>query len=286
MLTKTTLVLALLAAAAGCSGAVVNVGADPQDGGNAEGGSHPDVSTGPFVVLHVRATEAAFSQTDGFASQTARNEKIGISGLMLLTSASDPSPLMVFQSAPVEAGLNDKEDTVVARVPAKSLKAGTYSVARVPVSHVRFTVSGTYHASGLPVPVPGDFMDIVVLSDGTSIDGQTHDHGWFSVSFATGGMTYGATTGTNPLPDTTDAGGFKLVTTGGHAYYEFPIAPIVVDPGVTSDVNVIFEVNTDHDFHWQDIGTPGYAPNVFDVEMANYEPVKKFGANNFRIFYE
>lgn len=89
----------------------------------------------------------------------------------------------------------------------------------------------------------------------------------------------------NPLPGV-DAGGFKLVTAGGHAYYEFAISPIVVDPGVANDVNVIFEVNTNLDFHWQDLPTAGYAPKVFDVEMATYEPVKKFGANSFRIFYE
>lgn len=286
MLTKTTILLALLTTAAGCSGAVVNVGADPQDAGPTEGGSNGDGfsgPTGPLVILHVRATEAAFPQTDGFASQTARNEKIGISGLTLLTSASDPSPLKVYEGASVEAGLNDNDDTIVARVPAKSLKGGTYTVARVPVSHVRYTVSGTYHAAGLSAP--GDFIDVIVFTNGTMIDGQTHDQGWFSSTFATGGMTYGPATGTNLIP-AVDAGGFKLVTAGGHAYYEFAISPIVVDPGVTSDVNVIFEVNTNLDFHWQDLPNAGYATSVFDVEMASYEPVKKFGANSFRVFYE
>lgn len=285
MLTKTTFLLALLAAAAGCSGAVVNVGADPQDAGPPEGGSGDGSPgpTGPLVILHVRATEAPFPQTDGFAAQTARNEKIGISGLTLLTSASDPSPLKVYEGASVEAGLNDKEDTVVARVSAKSLKAGTYTIARVPVSHVRYTVSGAYHAGGFTAP--GDFIDVVVLTDGTMIDGHSHDQGWYSSSFATGGMTYGPATGMTPFPSV-DGGGFKLVTAGGRAYYEFAISPIIVDPGVTRDVNVIFEVNTNLDFHWQDVPNAGYATNVFDVEMASYEPVKKFGANSFRVFYE
>ncbi|MEO6420591.1 MAG: hypothetical protein ABIP39_14350 [Polyangiaceae bacterium] len=285
MLTKTSLVVALLTATVGCSGAVVNVGADPQDAGNGDGGSAADGSlpSGPLVILHVRATEAAFPQTDGFASQTARNEKIGISGLSLLTSPTDPSPLKVYEGPSVEAGLNDKDDTVVGRVSAKSLKGGTYSFARVPVTHVRYTVAGTYHASGLSAP--GDFIDVVVFSDGTTLDGQTRNQGWFSATFTTAGMTFGPATGTNPIPSI-DAGGFKLVTAGGQAYYEFAIAPLIVDPDVTKDVNVIFEVNTNLDFHWQDLPNTGYATNVFDVEMATYEPVKKFGANSFRIFYE
>ena len=130
-----------------------------------------------------------------------------------------------------------------------------------------------------------DFIDVVVFTNGTVIDGQAHDQGWYSSSFATGGMTYGPATGTAPFPGV-DAGGFKLVTAGGRAYYEFAISPIIVDPAVTSDVNVIFEVNTNRDFHWQDLPNAGYATNVFDVEMTSYEPVKKFGANSFRVFFE
>ncbi len=276
---------------AACGGSTVEIGAYS----GADSGS-PDAATtspdggvtpaGPKVHIHLRATGTPVAHGDGLSGQTPSDQRIGIRKLTMSKSAADPSPMVVFDlgANAVEAGLNDKNDTIVASVPAATLKAGQYTLARVAISHVRYKVAATMHASGQNVP--GVFSNLQVLSNGSTVDGATFDKGHYKFSFEVGGSALGGQTGeSGPLPQTPSGGGITLDTSGTESAYVFPI-DIPVDPAVKSDVNIVFELNTHENFRWQDEASPDYQTGVFDVTPTTFEPVKSFGANSFRVFAE
>ena len=186
-----------------CSG-TVNVGgfdaAPPLDAG-------PDAQSGSAVFIHLKATTAPFVHVDAWSSQTPKKQTLGIRGLALGVGPNDPAPWLVFDLGTgfVEAPLDDKADTIVAKIPASALKNGTYTYAWTYASHVRYQVDATVHTMG--TAVPGTFDNLQVLSDNTTIDGQVRASGYYSFSFLVGGQTYGPTTGANgPLPQTSGAG--------------------------------------------------------------------------------
>lgn len=282
---------AALAALAACGGSTVEVGAyNGPDSGSPDAATAPGdggvTPSGPKVHIHLRATGAPVTHADGLSGQTPSDQRIGIRKLTMFTSAGDPSPLVVFDHGAngVEAGLNDKNDTIVASVPAATLKAGQYTVARVAISHVRYQVAATMHAAGQNVP--GVFSNLQVLSNGSSVDGATFDKGHYKFSFEVGGSALGGQTGENgPLPQTPSGGGITLDTSGPESAYVFPIN-VPVDPTVKGDVHIVFELNTHENFRWQDEASPDYQSGVFDVTPTTFEPVKSFGANSFRVFAE
>jgi hypothetical protein len=233
------------------------------------------------VTVRVDAVQTPITET-GISQETPVDQRVGILGLTLLKGASDPSPLVVFQhTQPVDTPYNAGSSTVVGTAPASVLVAGTYTLARVPVDSVKFTVAGTYHFG--VTPVVGDFTDVIALSSGVSLDGATRARGWWSASFAVGGTTEGQTSGMNAdiaQPGTASRIGLDL--SGPVAAYVFPVnltIPAVID----SDLEVVFTVNTYEDFHWMDQDEPGYEPGVFDVSSASFEPVTQLGGNGFTV---
>ncbi|MGH7328569.1 MAG: hypothetical protein ACREJX_09490, partial [Polyangiaceae bacterium] len=182
-------------------------------------------------------------------------------------------------SAPVDVGYNDGDETVIAKVPAKSLRAGHFTSAEVPIAYVRFTVAGTYHDGD--VAAPGNFADVISMAPGTIIDGTSHDQGYWKTSFSsTAGTTLGTMAGENavvaqPAPASTIA----LDTSGSPAKYVFP-TDLTIDPNLDHDEKIVFTVNTYQDFRWQDAATAGYAMGVFDVASAGFETVTQLGANS------
>lgn len=271
-----------------CSGSTVSVGgyqngasgADAGDTSTADGGA---TIVGAKVEIHLRASTSAVPHTDGLSGQTPTDQRIGIRSLRLLKDANDSAPLVVFDHGgnAVEAGLNDKDDTVVATVAAASLTAGRYTVARVGVGYVKYQVAATMHAASQTVA--GAFDNMQVLSSGTVVDGETFDKGHYRFTFSVGGTPMGSTPGEGgPVPQIPAGGGISLDSSGPESAYVFPV-DVPVDPSVKSDVKMIFEINTNENFRWQDQALAGYTPKVFDVTPVSYEPVLSFGANSFRL---
>ena len=289
---KTLTFWALLGAAA-CSGSTVEVGGydgnkpAPEtplpDAGALADGPSSTTPTGAKVAIHLRASTSSVPHGDGLSGQTPIDQKIGIRKLTLFTSPSDPAPLVVFDhaAAAVEAGLNDRDDTVVATVPAATLKPGHYTLARVGISHVRFRVAALMHAAGQSTA--GTFSNLQILADGSVVDGTPWKNGHYSYTFEVGGKPFGSQTGEDAyLPLIPSGGGITMETSAAETAYVFAIN-LPVTPDVAGDVKIVFEINTHENFRWQDEAMTGYQPGIFDTTPATYEPVKNFGANSFRV---
>ncbi len=282
-------VVGLLGFLAGCGGSGATIADDPTggdagtsvpaaDAGSSEGG---DASGGANVEIHVVGSVAPVPHDDGFAGQTPSIERVGITSLRLFRDTSDATGLTVFDlgAHPVEASLADEADTIVARVPARSLAAGHFTVARVGVSHVYYRVAATVHAGAA---VAGQLETVQAMSDGAVIDGAPRSRGFYESTFTSGAYSYGPTTGTNPVPKIESTGGIRLDDSTKESAYVFPV-DVVVDPAVGHDVRVVFTVNVHQDFRWQDQAGPGYATGVFDTTTTTFEPVMSFGANAFSL---
>jgi hypothetical protein len=294
----TTLSLSILV---GCSSATSNF--DESDAGNdaptsdaptsdAPTGDAPtsdaptiDVGAGPKLLFHVRTSTKPFVHTDGLAGQTSTMTKQGIRSLRLLRKAGDPAPVVAFDHGKdfVEAGYDAGDDTLVGEAYASALPKDTFTFAQIVVTHSRFRVTSTMHASGLALP--GTFDCVETLTDGVTLDGVTHDAGWYRYVFETGGSSYPQEGMGAILPSSSENGGFTMKSSPGETYYEVPI-DLAVDPTLGHDVKVVVEVNMDHAFRWEDQALPGYAKDVYDTTPTSYEPVRHFGANSFVVSYE
>jgi len=243
--------------------------------GSAGGG---DSATGPRVYVRIGAVQTPLSG-GGASQETPVDQRVGILGVTLLKDASDPSPLVAISlSTPLETPYNAGSSTLIGSAAASALVPGTYTLVRVPVAYVNFTVAGTLHYDGMAIP--GDFHDLISLTAGTPIDGAARDRGWWSSSFSVGGMTYGATTGENSaIAQPGSASHIGLDLSGAVAAYVFPLT-LTIPPSITHDMEIVFTANTYEDFHWQDESTAGYTDGVFDVSVGSYEPVTQLGANS------
>ncbi|MGZ3449076.1 MAG: hypothetical protein ACXVEF_05730, partial [Polyangiales bacterium] len=240
---------------------------------------------GPSFIFHVRANTKPFTQTDGLAGQTATKTAQGVRSLRLLKDASDPAPALVFDHGKdfVEAGYDDGDDTVVGSAKIATIASGHYTLARIGVTHSKFTVNATLHAAG--GAFPGSFDCTQTLSDDVTLDGKTHTKGWYKYIFTTGGMSYPQEGDGAPLPTTPGTGGFTLHTDGAQAYYEVPF-DVTLDGSEKKDMNVVTIVNMDHAFRWEDETKPGYASGVYDTTATEHEIVRRFGANSFVVTIE
>lgn len=276
--------LVLLAACSGTSSPLSSSSASTAgDGGVASGGGSGGssaTSAGGNYIIVLRANQTPVAVDPSTSGQTPIDQRIGFLGLRLLQDASSEGPLDVADfSTPVDVGYNDGDETVIAKVPAKSLRAGHFTTAEVPIAYVRFTVAGTYHDG--EIAAPGNFADVISMANDTSIDGTTHDQGYWKTTFSsTAGTTLGTMAGENavvaqPAPASTIA----LDTSGSPAKYVFP-TDLVIDPNLDHDEKIVFTVNTYQDFRWQDSASAGYAAGVFDVSSAGFETVTQLGANS------
>ena len=278
----------LLLALAACSGTAPSLGTTSgtsSDGGGSstggDGGSTgATTGAGGNYVIVLRATQTPVAVDSSTSGQTPSDQRIGFLGLRLLEDASSEGPLDVADfSTPVDVGYNDGDETVIAKVPAKSLRAGHFTSAEVPIAYVRFTVAGTYHDGD--IAAPGNFADVIAMANGTAIDGTTHDQGYWKTTFSsTAGTTLGTMAGENavvaqPAPASTIA----LDTSGSPAKYVFP-TDLLIDPNLDHDEKIVFTVNTYQDFRWQDSASAGYTAGVFDVSNAGFETVTQLGANS------
>jgi hypothetical protein len=181
---------------------------------------------------------------------------------------------------PVEAGFNDGDDTVVATVPASVLVDGHYALARMVQTHSRFQVDARAHATG--PALDGTVDDLVVMSDGTVVDGVQRDAGFFRFVFRAGTVEE-TRTGTDwPVPPwSTTAGAWATVEGGEWAVY-FPL-DLDVNP-LDSPTRLSVVVNMDRAFRWVDspLGAD-HLPGTWDVGAPADEAVMRFGGNRFDV---
>jgi hypothetical protein len=264
---------------AGGSGGEAGSGGDGSGGGGAGGGP-----AGAVVAIHMRATTEPVAHDDSLSGQTPIEHRSGIRKFSLLKDASDTSPFTVFDFGEkwVEVGFNDGDDTLIYETPAASLPQGTYTLARVVHSHVRYRVKATMHYSGFAVP--GEFDNMQVLSDGTLIDGALRDHGYFEYAFKAGAMEFPLTGDDAPSPEF-ESGGFYVKFEDGEWASYFPVN-LPLTPSVASDVRVVLLVNMHESFRWEDQAEQNYKPKVFDTTPSVFEPVKKFGPSSFTVLLE
>ncbi len=247
-------------------------------------------AAGPTVSVHARATQAPFAHDRSSAGQTPAQQRMAFRSLTLFASRDDadanrdPYPVYDLGKAPVEAGLDDGDDTVIQRLPIRALRAGHYTYARVGVAYVRFKVRSTPHASGLDMP--GTFENVQVLANDTVLDGQLRQQGYYRTTFTSAMSGPVTVEGQDaPLPLTTGAGGIALERGPGGLTYGFAV-DLKIDLGVTEDLHAIFEVNTHENFRWRDQPTLGFAAGVYDTTPTTFEPVVSFGANSARLYWE
>lgn len=238
------------------------------------------------VTIRVRATAAPVVHDDAWAGQTPRDYYAGLRSLTLIDETGRHPDLVVFDLGPdhVEAGWNDGDESTIAVVSVDSLHYGTFTRARVGVSHLRFTVDATIHAMG--IAAAGEIEAIQVLSDGTELDGQVRDRGWWRYVFHWAGMQFpaGGETGA-PVAQPPPGGAIEVVVEGDETAVYFP-ASVLVDPTVQNDVTAALEVNVHESFRWEDQELPGYASGVFDAAPPELEPIRQLGVNSYTLHFE
>lgn len=293
--------LPAFALAAACGGADASVG-DPT--GSPPGGPSPSGSSsaaappsgtpgttappdpgGPRVTITMHGSTAPFAHADGLAGETPRKQIVAIKSLWLYRSASDPSPVKVFDRGDdaVEVELVSGKKVEIAKVAAKSLPAGVFTIAKSGASYVKYAVDARMHSGTAFGALDGYYDNEQVLSDGAVVDGKKKKKGDFRYSFVANGATVGTLEGADaPTPAATTAGGITMDMSGPETFYVFPIQ-LAVDPDVEKDQLVDFELNVDKSFRWQDQGLPGYTAGVYDTTPSTFEPVMAFGANAFRL---
>ena len=244
-------------------------------------GSVADPARGPLRAVRIRASTAPFPHLDGLAGQTAIAAAGGARSLQLLRFRGDPDPVKLFDHGPsaVEVDYNDGGDTLVATVPAARLRPGIYVLARLVHSHSRYRVAATGHG-GL-APTPGVLDNLVVMSDGTLVDGVLRDGGYYESAFTGPRAAPVRAVGSDyHVPEwSTTAGAQAFVEDGEWAVY-FPVL-LTVHGVPDRDATLAIDVNLDHAFRWVDLPLPTYRPGAFDVTPSWYEPVVRFGGNWF-----
>jgi len=269
-------------------------GAEAQEGQGGQAGEPGDPPepveaggdpSGPSFTIRFRANTDPFPHADGLSGQTPIAHSSGVRKLQLFKGSSDPSPVTIFDFGQgfVEIGYDHGDDTAVYTAAAATLPAGTYTLARVVHSHVRYRVASTMHLGSLGLP--GQFDNLQVLSDGTIIDGKTRDHGYFEYSFEAGGQQYAASGNDAPVPQWPETGGFAAKLEAGEWAYYFEVF-LPVTPNVPTDLDIVLEVNMFESYRWADQDQPGFTPDVFDTTPQGFEPVMRFGANSFALLVE
>lgn len=247
-------------------------------------------AAGPFVSLHVRGTQTPVVHEAGTAGQTPPVQRLAFKSLTLFATREDATAnragYVVYDlgGAPVEAGVGDGDDTVITKLPIRSLRAGHYAAARVGVAYLRYQVRSTMHSLGFAVP--GEFDNVQVLASDTLLDGQLRQKGYYRYTFRSPQTGPVSVEGADaPIPATTGLGGISLEAESDAFFYVVPV-DLTIDTGVSHDLHAIYELNTHENFRWRDESTAGYAAGVYDTTPASFEPVVSFGANSARLYWE
>ncbi len=275
MLTGSVAIGALWAIAA-CGGAE---SADPQEAG--ESGLDP----ADGVAIHIQATTADFPHADGLSSMTAHTAGGAIRSLSLLSDRSDPAPLKLFDygANSAKVSYDDGADTEVAVVAVDTFASGHYKLARLVQAYSLYDIDATHHDSG--VSTPGRLESLMVMSDGTLIDGKLHNSGHYDWRFRIAGGDESGTMENVEIADVSfTAGAYALLEDGEWAVY-FPIDLTFDDvPSAGTRLNIL--VNMNESFRWVDTVAAGWEAGVYDFSPTVYETVVRFGGNDFQLDWD
>jgi hypothetical protein len=242
---------------------------------------------GPRVTITMHGSTLPFAHEDGFSGETPRKQIVAVKSLYLFRSPTDTNPVKVFDHGgkAIEVELVSGKSVELAKVAAKSLPAGVFTMAKSGVSYVKYAVDARMHSGTVYGAIDGYYDNVQALSDGAVIDGVTKKKGDFKYSFIANatGASIGALEGENaPTPVATTSGGISMDMSGPETFYVFPIN-MAVDPNVPTDQLVEFELNVEKSFRWADQTSPGYTAGTYDTTPTQFEPVMAFGANAFNL---
>jgi hypothetical protein len=244
-----------------------------------DGGVTEDASTpaGGSISIYLQGDLTPKTFTDGLAGQTPTSYVVALSEYWVQTSLSDPAPVFCFDTGgqPVEADL--AEDTLAGVCQTADLPTGVYTHGRVKVEWATYTVTGTLHYSG--VPLPGTFTFLRAYSD-TLYEGQPYLAGEGSITFTGATQVTIPTTFDPPL----SIPGMVLETLDGELWMTFPYSsPLAIDQTDTGAHWARFHWEIFEGFRWQDAATAGYIDNIWDVGMtvAETEPVLYPGVTGY-----
>ena len=255
------------------------------DGGASEGGVTDGLTgeggaSGHFLTIQVQGDSRPTTFTDGLWGQTPKDYKMGLARFELLRSATDNSPMMVFDHKDTAVMVDMAKKTLVGKVDLANLTPGTYTHGRVLLTSCQFTVAATVHAAGLAVP--GEIQVKAALSDST-VDGKPWKQGQTTFTFKAGAIQQTVPGLLPPLPST---GGGSVVQQGGKTYMVFTYpAPIIVAPVATRSYTGTIVYKIFESFRWLDETKTNYTKKVFDVDGLGltFEPVKSFGATGYGV---
>lgn len=276
--------LLLLALLAGCGSDTVDHRTDARADSLQPDGTvgSPDAATdagAATLSIYIKGDKTAKSFSDGYSGQTPKVYGMGLGRFDIMTSASDPSPVTVFDHGanPVEVDLLG--ETLGGEAPLAGLPATSYTHGRVLLTSSTFTVQATVHAG---VTLPGEITAVVALSD-TTINGQPWKQGQATFSFAAGGP---AVTVPATLPALPSTGGGSIVQEGGRTWLVFPFPkPIAISPSANKSHRATIAYQVFESFRWEDQTQAGYKDKVFDVDAlgSTWEPVHNYGATGYAI---
>lgn len=257
--------------------------------GGAESGDPQDplytLDPADGVAIHIQATTAEFPHSDGLSSMTARAAGGAIRSLSLLSDRSDPAPLRLFDygANSAKVSYDDGAETEAGVVAVDTFAPGQYKLARLVQAYSRYDIDATYHENG--VATPGRLESLMVMSDGTLIDGKLHNSGHYDWRFrVSGGEETGAMENVEIADVSFTAGAYALLEDGEWAVY-FPIDVTLDDvPAAGSRLNIL--VNMDHSFRWVDTVAPDWEAGVYDFSSSVYETVVRFGGNDFQMDWD
>jgi len=256
--------------------------ASAADASSADAGSALDAGADPTVAIHVRATTAVFPHADNLAGQTPALTRGGVRSLQLMNRRNDPNAVTLFDVGDnsIEVSYDHGADTLVATVAAAGLTPGRYTLARMVQNWSRYRIDAAYH--DLSGNHRGELENVIVMSDGTNLDGTMRDGGYYESTFTSAGAS-NTTTGDNfviPVLSTT-AGAGAVVENGHWAVYFVVDVEIPANPTQSYEVDCL--VNMHESFRWTDTIGVGHAMGVFDFGAIYFEPVVRFGGNDFEL---
>ncbi len=213
---------------------------------------------GGAISIYVQGDHTPKTFDDGLSGQTPTSYVIALSEYWIQTSLDDPSPVFCFErTPPVEADMS--QDTLAGICQTAALPSAVYTHGRVKVEWATYTVTGTLHYSGMPLP--GELTFFRAYSDTTYL-GEAYLAGEGTITFT------GATEVT--IPTSYDPpqpiAGIRMETIDGSFWMTFPYStPLAIDESDTRQHWARFWWEVYEGFRWEDADTPGYVAGTWDV---------------------
>ena len=262
-------------------GAMLDGGSAPDGGAMADGGTVTDGGMGYHLKIYIKGDATPKTFSDGLSGQTPTNYYLGIQRVDLMTSANDANLVTVFDHGANYVEADMQGETLVGEGDLRNIPAASYTHGRVLLPMARFDIQTTVHVVSPPAIVPGTVHALTALSN-VNLDGANRNAGWAKFTFNLGPYVV-STTAVLPAPPS--SGGGTIVQENGRTWMVFPLSPpllVVAGMQTTPKVTVICDIY--ESFRWQDQNESGYTQGVFDtVSTGGWEPVKNFGATDYRI---